>query len=35
MVPKLTRVTIEGAGHFVHVERPAETARAILDYLLE
>ena len=32
-VPNLTRVTIEGAGHFVHMERPAETARAILDYL--
>jgi pimeloyl-ACP methyl ester carboxylesterase len=34
-VPNLTRVTIEGAGHFVHMERPAETARAILDYLNE
>lgn len=29
----VTRVTIPGAGHFIHVEFPAETARAILDYL--
>lgn len=35
MVPRLTRVTIEGAGHFVHMERPTETAAAILDFLRE
>jgi pimeloyl-ACP methyl ester carboxylesterase len=28
------RVTIEGAGHFVHMERPAEVADAILDFLV-
>ncbi len=33
VVPNLTRVTILGAGHFVHVERPVETADAILDFL--
>lgn len=32
-VPRLERVTIAGAGHFVHVERPRETARVVLDYL--
>jgi len=32
-VARLERATIAGAGHFVHVERPRETARAILDYL--
>jgi pimeloyl-ACP methyl ester carboxylesterase len=32
-VPDLVRVTIRGAGHFVHVERPVETADAILDFL--
>jgi pimeloyl-ACP methyl ester carboxylesterase len=32
-VPDLTRATIRGAGHFVHVERPGETAAAILDFL--
>lgn len=30
---RCTRVTIRGAGHFVHMERPAETAAAILDLL--
>lgn len=34
-VPDLRRVTIDGAGHFVHMERPVETAGAILDYLRE
>jgi len=32
-VPELERATIEGAGHFVHMEKPAETARVILDFV--
>ena len=32
-VRRLERVTIAGAGHFVHIERPRETAQALLDYL--
>lgn len=32
-VRDLERRTIAGAGHFVHIERPAETATVILDYL--
>ena len=32
-VARLERATIAGAGHFVHVEQPAATARVILDYL--
>jgi len=32
-VPQLERCTIRGAGHFVHLERPRETADAILDFL--
>jgi pimeloyl-ACP methyl ester carboxylesterase len=32
-VRRLQRCTIEGAGHFVHIERPAETAAAIRDFL--
>ncbi|HKJ24035.1 MAG TPA: alpha/beta hydrolase [Myxococcota bacterium] len=32
-VPELERATIEGAGHFIHMEKPAETARVILDFL--
>jgi pimeloyl-ACP methyl ester carboxylesterase len=32
-VRRLERVTIEGAGHFVHMERPVETADAILDFV--
>ncbi len=32
-VRHLHRRTIQGAGHFVHIERPAETADAILDFL--
>ena len=31
-VPELERVTVEGAGHFVHMEKPAETARLLLDW---
>jgi pimeloyl-ACP methyl ester carboxylesterase len=26
-------VTIEGAGHFIHMERPVATAEVILDFL--
>lgn len=32
-VRDLDRRTLQGAGHFVHIERPAETANVILDYL--
>ena len=32
-VRHLERCTIGGAGHFVHIERPAETAQAVLDFL--
>jgi pimeloyl-ACP methyl ester carboxylesterase len=32
-VARLQRVTVDGAGHFVHIERPRETANALLDYL--
>jgi pimeloyl-ACP methyl ester carboxylesterase len=32
-VKQLESATIEGSGHFVHMERPAETARLLLDYL--
>ena len=32
-VPDLERVTVPGAGHFVHMEKPAETARLLLDWL--
>ena len=32
-VTQLDRRTVHGAGHFVHIERPAETANVILDYL--
>jgi pimeloyl-ACP methyl ester carboxylesterase len=34
-VPKLERATIEGAGHFMHIERPGETAERILSFLSE
>lgn len=29
----LTRRTVEGAGHFVHIEKPEETAHLILEFL--
>jgi len=32
-VPRLTRATVEGAGHFVHMEQPAATAALLLDWL--
>jgi pimeloyl-ACP methyl ester carboxylesterase len=32
-VRDLSECTIGGAGHFTHIERPAETADAILDFL--
>jgi len=32
-VPRLERVTVQGAGHFVHMERPAETAELVLGWL--
>jgi len=32
-VPDLERRVVAGAGHFVHIERPAETAALILDFL--
>jgi len=33
-VKQLERCTIQGAGHFVHIERPRQTASAILDFLV-
>jgi len=32
-VPQLERCTVQGAGHFVHIEKPEETARVILEFL--
>lgn len=32
-VRHLTRAAIDGAGHFVHIERPRETAALLLDWL--
>jgi len=32
-VPRLTRATVAGAGHFVHMERPRETAALLRDWL--
>ena len=32
-VRNLERRTVRGAGHFVHIERPAETADIIMDFL--
>ncbi len=32
-VPHLERWTVRGAGHFLHIERPVETASMILDFL--
>ncbi len=31
-VPRLERATVAGAGHFVHVEKPRETAALIMDF---
>lgn len=32
-VPVLSRATVSGAGHFMHIEKPRETASLILDFL--
>jgi|GEM_PF-6992109 len=32
-VPDLTRAAVEGAGHFVHMEKPRETADLLLGWL--
>jgi len=32
-VPVLTRATVQGAGHFMHIERPRETAEVVLRFL--
>jgi pimeloyl-ACP methyl ester carboxylesterase len=32
-IRQLERATVAGAGHFIHMERPRETAQLILDYL--
>lgn len=32
-VPVLTRATVQGAGHFMHIEKPRETAQLLLDFL--
>jgi pimeloyl-ACP methyl ester carboxylesterase len=32
-VPRAERAVIEGAGHFIHMERPAETAALVLAWL--
>jgi pimeloyl-ACP methyl ester carboxylesterase len=32
-VAKVERAVVEGAGHFVHMERPAETAARVLAFL--
>jgi len=32
-VPQLERATVEGAGHFVHMEKPRETADLLLSFL--
>jgi pimeloyl-ACP methyl ester carboxylesterase len=32
-VPELERATVAGAGHFVHMERPRETADVLLGFL--
>lgn len=31
-VKRLERATVEGAGHFIHMEKPEETAELILDF---
>jgi len=33
--PVVTRATVQGAGHFMHIEKPRETAQLILDFLAE
>jgi pimeloyl-ACP methyl ester carboxylesterase len=32
-VPQLSRATVPGAGHFVHMEEPARTAEVLLAFL--
>jgi pimeloyl-ACP methyl ester carboxylesterase len=32
-VTRLERAVVEGAGHFIHMEKPAETAALILDFV--
>ena len=32
-VPRLERRTVSGTGHFVHIEKPVETATVVLDFL--
>jgi pimeloyl-ACP methyl ester carboxylesterase len=32
-VEHLDRVTVEGAGHFIHMQKPAEAARSMLEFL--
>jgi pimeloyl-ACP methyl ester carboxylesterase len=32
-VPELERATVDAAGHFIHMEKPAESARLVLDFL--
>jgi len=32
-VPALERAVVAGAGHFLHIEKPAETARLVVDFL--
>ena len=32
-VPELERATVVNAGHFIHMERPTETARLIIDFV--
>jgi pimeloyl-ACP methyl ester carboxylesterase len=32
-MPDARLVTVEGVGHFVHVERPAEFSRAVVDFV--
>ena len=32
-VPEVSRAKVEGTGHFVHMERPRQTADILLDFL--
>jgi pimeloyl-ACP methyl ester carboxylesterase len=34
-VPDVTRATVDGSGHFIHMERPAQVASLVLDFLAE